>query len=89
MVSSTGCFVVPEEPEEPVESPIVCEGGCYHVLYDEWYIGGCVENDPQPAGTYWCNADGRMFLLGDVVWPLMPIDVYGMCPTEYIEEIFI
>ena len=29
-----------------------------------------------------------MFLIGDTVWPLLVQDVYGDCPTKYINEIF-
>lgn len=89
MLFSVGCFITPEpEPDEPVETPIVCEGGHYVVHYIEWSPTGC-EGEDYPAGTFWHNEDGRVFWLGDVVWPLMPVDVYGICPTEYIEELLL
>ena len=88
MLFSAGCFIVPEEPEEPVESPIICEGGHYSIKYDEWSFTGCPDDPWNPAGTYWFNADGRMFLIGDPVPADKVFDVYGKCPTSYIEEIF-
>ncbi len=92
----SGCLLVPEVPEEPItpiETPIVCEGGQYHVYWDEWSMTGC-EGDEQVEGVYWKNADGRMFLLGDVV-EFDPdghtldniIKVYGDCPTSFVKEI--
>lgn len=91
MLFSTGCFVVPEEEVEP-EVSIICEGGHYQVFPGEWQSSSAnCDGDPvYSAGTYWVNADGRMFLLGD---PIVVIEgnevfiVYGKCPTEFIEEI--
>lgn len=88
MVFSTGCLVVPEEPEEPLESPIICESGHYFIRYDEWSFTGCPDDPVYPAGTYWENANGRMFLIGDPVLPDILLETYGKCPIEYIEEIF-
>ena len=88
MLFSVGCFAVPEEPDpDPEPEPsvdIVCEGGHYSVKFTEWSPTGC-EGDWYSPGTFWVNADGRMFLLGDPVLSVM--DVYGTCPTEYVEEI--
>lgn len=79
MLFSVGCFAVPE-PEPESDVCVVCEDGHYFVRYDIWYVGGCAEDDPQPAGTYWANADGSFCLIGDVVYPSLPTDVYGVCP---------
>jgi len=90
-----GCLVVPEVPEvpvEPVETPIVCEGGFYEAHYDIWSFTGC-PGDDQVKGTYWFNADGRMFLISEET-PFDPDsatelqDTFGVCPVSYIEEIF-
>ena len=89
MIFSVGCFVIPDDPvPDPIPDPdIICEGGHYSTRYTEWSPTGC-PNEFYPAGTYWINANGRMFLLGDPVPHPEVFDVYGKCPTEYIEEIF-
>lgn len=76
---SVGCFAVPEPEPEP-DICVVCEGGHYFQRCDVWYVGGCDDTEPQPAGTYWHNADGSFCLIGDTVYPLLPTDVYGACP---------
>ena len=87
MLFSTGCFVAPVEPD-PVEFPIVCEGGYHVVYYVEWSFSWCEEDPVYPAGTYWFNADGRVFLIGDTILAEDFFDVYEACPTAYVEEIF-
>lgn len=82
----TGCFSTPVEPE-PEVSPIICEGGYYSTKYTEWSPVGC-PGTFYPAGTYWYNTDGRIFLLGDPVSSPEVFDIYGECPSDYIEEIF-
>ena len=87
----TGCFVTPEEtvPVEPVENPIICEGGFYVEYNALWSFTGC-EGDPwYIPGVYWYNKkDDRVFYIGDRVYPDLAINVYGKCPSSYIEEIF-
>ena len=80
----SGCLTV---PDETVESVIVCEGGYYAIHFAEWTLTGCEEDPIYPAGTYWCNADGKMFLIGEVVFSEDVLDVYGKCPSEFINEI--
>ena len=76
--------MAPEEEEVEPEVVIQCEG--YYATYSmPWSTTDC--ENPFPAGTYWFS-DGGVFLVGDVVWPLLPTDVYGNCPTEFVEEIF-
>ena len=85
MSLSAGCFVIPEESEPEVT--IVCGGGHYFVRPDIWSPTGC-EGDDYPAGTFWINADGRIFLLGDPLpYAIDAYNVYGSCPTEFVEEI--
>ena len=89
MVLSLGCFAVPEDPEPdplPVEG-IVCEEGHYVVYWNEWTATLCDDAVVNSAGTYWENVDGRLFLLGDPVDIELVFAKYGVCPTEYVEEI--
>ena len=83
----TGCLVAPAEPVEPVEFPIVCEDGEYIGYFSLWSFTGCEEDPWYAPGVYWFNEDGRVFLIGDNVYPLLATDVYGACPEKYIEEI--
>lgn len=77
----------PVEPEPEPESPIDCNGH-YQVHYIDWKTCGCPSCPTYDKGTYWINYnDGRMFLLGEPV--INPIEMFGKCPTEFIEEIFI
>jgi hypothetical protein len=78
-----GC-TIPEVVPEP-ESPIVCEGGHYSMRFQEWQTCLCPSCETYEKGTYWVNKNGRMFLLGEPV--MNPIEVYGKCPSDYIEEI--
>ena len=87
MLFLVGCFVEPADPE-PEVFPIVCEGGYYVAYYAEWSFTGCEEDPWYSAGTYWVNLDGRVFLIGDTVWPELATDVYGGCPGDFVEEIF-
>jgi len=81
-----GCVVVPEPvPEPELISPIDCEGGHYSVRFNDWQLCGCPSCKAYERGTYWENKDGRMFLLGEPV--INPIEVFGKCPKDYIEEI--
>lgn len=73
---------VPPVPEpEPEPSPIDCSG--YYKLYDHYW--GLREI--KEAGTYWINPDKRVFKIGDYV--SNPVEVFGECPTEYKEELFL
>lgn len=78
-----GC-TYPVEPEV-VESPIDCNG-YYTSKFIDWQTCGCPSCPVYDRGTYWVNySDKRMFYLGEPV--MNPIEVYGKCPTGYIEEI--
>ena len=69
---------------EPEPTEIVCEGGIYKSYYNEWSFCGCPGCNTFPRGTYWLNQDRvLMFLLGEPV--VMAPQVYGKCPSEYIE----
>ena len=83
-----GCFVAPEEGEVGPVVGIVCEGGHYEMFYAEWSLTGCEDDPWYPAGTYWVNDDGRIFLLGECVDSEIVHEIYGLCPTGYLEEIF-
>ena len=81
MVMFTGC-VVPDPPDvtpEP-ECKIIHEGGHYVAYWSEWQKCTCPDCAVYPLGTYWVNADGTMFLIGDPVInaPL----VYGVVPDS-------
>lgn len=81
----TGCTVPAPEPE--VESPINCDGH-YTVKFWEWQTCGCPSCSTFQKGTYWVNReDERMFYLGEPA--LNPIEVFGRCPTNYIEELIL
>jgi len=90
-----GCNPPPKPPPVIVPEGIICEGGRYSIYWGGWSMTGC-EGDEQVKGTYWKNADGRMFLLGDVV-EFDPdgktldniIKVYGKCPTSFVKEIVV
>ena len=83
-----GCFVIPDEPIIEPESPIICEGGSYSIHYSEWCFYTWPGAKKYPEGVFWFNENGRFFLIGDTVWPLLTQDVYGVCPERYIEEYF-
>lgn len=93
MSLSVGCYITPVDPDPTPNPDIVCEGGSYSVYYQEWSTTGC-EGEWQDKGTYWYNADGRVFLISTET-PFDPDsatelqDTFGECPTDYIEEIFL
>lgn len=85
-----GCFVTPVDPD-PIPNPdIICEGGIYYEDFDGLCFNyGCPDEVCYSIGTYWYNEDGRIFLIGETVWPDNPINVYGECPLGFMEEILV
>ncbi len=72
---------------DPIETPIVCEGGHYVIHYKEWQDLLCDDSPTYPAGLFWENSDGRLFMLGEKMDISEVLDLYGACPDDYIEEI--
>lgn len=82
----TGC-VIPDVPDVTPgpECLIIQEGGHYVSYFNEWQKCTCPSCSVFPKGTYWVNADGTMFLLGEPV--INAVAVYGACPDSCVHVI--
>ena len=80
-----GC-TVPEVPDDPGITPepeclIIQEGGRYQSYFRDWQKSqNCPGSPVYPAGTYWVNYDGTMFLIGEPV--IFAPSVYGAVPSD-------
>ena len=77
----TGCVIpdVPDVTPEP-ECLIIQEGGHYIAYFSDWQKCTCPSCSIFPKGTYWVNADGTMFLIGEPV--INAPAVYGIVPSD-------